>query len=532
MASSTRNIFLLILICGSVLCYSFPQNENTVEMSNRNDVTAIYVDQPVIPVLVGNEFNVILHMIISMDTSSVFSQIELSTIGTTSLSDIEGVRVYFTASLDGFLTTDAFGAEMKPEENLIFSDNKSLKTGDNHVWVSYQLKGTANINNLVSGTIKSVVIDDTLTKIDIETKPKRLGLALRQRNQDGVNAYRIPGLATTNEGTLIAVYDARYNSSVDLQEDIDIGMSRSSDGGQSWEVMKVVMDMGEWGGKDQDVNGVGDPSILVDRQTGTIWVAALWFHGHTGERAWFASGSGITPEETGQLLLVKSDDDGLTWSDPINITSQIKDPKWQLLLYGPGKGISIKDGTLVFPAQFKDQNKVPFSTLISSKDHGKTWQIGTGVTSETTEAQIVELNDGSIMINCRNNRAGGKVGVGRVVAVTNDLGQTWQTHPSSLVALEESTCMASLIYESFEGYGNIMLFSNPNTHAGRFNMTIKSSKDEGQTWPNGNWLLLDEGKSWGYSCMTKINEEFIGILYEGSNANLTFQKIKISDLVY
>src|SRR3546814_115182 len=82
------------------------------------------------------------------------------------------------------------------------------------------------------------------------------GIALRRHGEDGVDTYRIPGLATSNKGTLIAVYDVRYNNAADLQANIDIGMSRSADGGETWEPMKVIMDMGEWGGLPEAANGV------------------------------------------------------------------------------------------------------------------------------------------------------------------------------------------------------------------------------------------------------------------------------------
>jgi sialidase-1 len=226
-------------------------------------------------------------------------------------------------------------------------------------------------------------------------------LKVRKKGQDNCDTYRIPGLITTKKGTLIGVYDNRYNNSLDLQEHVDIGMSRSTDGGESWEPMKVIMDMGEWGGKPQNLNGIGDPSILYDHNTNTIWVAALWMSGlDTNKRLWWASGPGMTPEETGQFILTKSTDDGLTWSPPINITSQIKDPNWQLLLQGPGKGITLDDGTLVFPAQFKSNIGVKaldggvytcHSTIVYTKDQGKNWQIGTGAKSNTTEAQVVQL---------------------------------------------------------------------------------------------------------------------------------------------
>ena len=154
--------------------------------------------------------------------------------------------------------------------------------------------------------------------------------------------------------------------------------------------------------------------------------------------------------------MVKSTDDGKTWSDPINITEQIKDPDWQLLLQGPGKGITLEDGTLVFAAQFKaDIGEkaidggpfTPHSTIIHSKDGGETWQIGTGAKPNTTEAQVVQLSDGSLMLNMRDdrNRKIKDETNGRAVATTNDLGETWEMHPSSNSALPEPNCMASLI---------------------------------------------------------------------------------------
>lgn len=88
-------------------------------------------------------------------------------------------------------------------------------------------------------------------------------------------------------------------------------------------------------------------------------------------RAWWNSQPGMDMHHTAQLMLVKSDDDGKTWSEPINITEQVKDPSWYFLLQGPGRGISMDDGTLVFASQYIGSDRIPNAGIIYSKDHGK-----------------------------------------------------------------------------------------------------------------------------------------------------------------
>ena len=361
------------------------------------------------------------------------------------------------------------------------------------------------------------------------------GTPLRSHGQDGVDTYRIPGLATTTNGTLIAVYDVRHDNARDLQGNIDIGMSRSVDGGKTWEPMKIILDMKTWGGLPEEQNGVGDPCILVDRNTGTIWVAGLWAHGKPGKRVIQASEPGLDPSHSAQWVLVRSDDDGKTWSKPINITRQVKNPFWKIVFQGPGKGICMRDGTLVFPAQYWDGKNVSYSTIVWSRDHGKTWHCGTGAKPDTTEAQVVELGSGGLMLNMRDNRnrTDKSASNGRAVAITRDLGKTWTAHPSSNNALPEPVCMASLIREDFVVKGRrqrVLLFSNPDSKFRRERITIKASLDDGYTWPEQYRLLLDAGKGRGYSCMTKIDDSTIGILYEGSQADLVFQRVGIDEL--
>jgi sialidase-1 len=468
------------------------------------------------------------------------------------------VILYFTAGSQPDCIASISLVDTKTKQPL-FASSKSigLKTslpvsynmseGENLLSLNFTLKEDANLTKCFG--IKDIQLtfsDHQTIKVTPDSKfvfrPAQL---LRAAGQDKVDTYRIPGLVTTSYGTLIAVYDKRYNNSKDLQEDIDIGMSRSTDGGKSWQPMKVIMDMGEYGGRSQQLNGTGDPCVLYDSKTHTLWVAALWMSGLTPDKMlWWASKPGMKPEETGQFMLVKSTDDGLTWSQPINITDQIKDPKWQLLLQGPGRGITMSDGTLVFPAQFKaDLGKkaldggqfTSHSTIVYSKDQGKSWRIASGAKPNTTEAQVVELSDGSLMLNMRDdaNRSDKGPTNGRAVAVTSDMGKTWTRHPSSNSALPEPNCMASIISTNLKINGKmqkVLFFSNPDSKTERSHMTIKASLDGGLTWPKDYQVELNAQAGYGYSCLSMVDEHTIGIVYEGVK-ELYFQKVRVSDIL-
>ena len=517
----------------------------------------LYVREQQIPILLDRADNVLCMIRISAQKGDVLNQLTMQFTQESSLDAIQAVRLYYAGTeapeRKGFhfnpanyISSHTPGKtrmanpsySVKQDETTLIKNSITLHSeqpllkGTNYFWVSIQMKPQASLQSKVSFTLPEALINNQPTTIAWQGKaeaPRRVGIGVRQAGDDGSAAYRIPGLVTSNRGTLLGVYDIRYNSSVDLQEKVDIGVSRSTDKGQTWEPMRTAMTFGETGGLPHAQNGVGDPSILVDKKTNTIWIVAAWTHGMGNGRAWNNSMPGMTPDETAQLILVKSEDDGKTWSQPINITSQVKHPSWYFLLQGPGRGITMKDGTLVFPIQFIDSTRIPNAGIMYSKDRGKTWHLHNLARTNTTEAQVAEIEPGTLMLNMRDNRGGS-----RAVAITKDLGKTWTEHPSSRKALQEPVCMASLL--KVEAKDNItgkplLLFSNPNTTRGRHHITIKASLDNGLTWSPSQQVLLDEGESWGYSCLTLIDKETIGILYESSVAHMTFQAVKIKDLI-
>lgn len=494
------------------------------------ELASISVHKPVQPVFKGETENAVLKFEILTTQTGVMVE-ELSLKFEESTEDfIEEVRIFYTGSETQFSSENHVGSERNPGNPVNILTDQALSEGRNYFWVSVTLNDMIALTDLLKIDSETVRLNGT----DYEAESDRPNVALRpakkirKANQDDVHTYRIPGMVTSNEGTLLAVYDVRRDDSSDLQGDIDVGLSRSTNGGETWEPMQIIMDMGEWGGLPVNENGIGDPAILVDRNTGTIWVSALWIHGYPDTRAWFSSQQGMEPHETGQFMLVKSEDDGQTWSDPINITDQIKQPEWHLLLMGPGNGITMSNGTLVFAAQYKDENEMPWATIVYSNDNGKNWVIGEPVRANTTEAQVVELDPATLMINMRDNRGGA-----RSVYTTTDMGKTWEEHSSSRTGLMEPVSMASLIRSNPEGTGyshNYLLFSNPNSTAARVNMTVKLSKDLGFTWPTEHQVLLDENRGSGYSSLTMVDEETVGILYEGVR-ELYFQKIKLDELL-
>ena len=527
-----------------------------LQMSAQKQDT-VAVRETRIPVLIERQDNELFNLRIDATQSQVLNDVKLSFGKEVNLNEIEAVKLYYGGTESSerkgktyfapvdYIPSNTPGktlaanpsysilkAEVKaPKRDVVLKVDQKLYPGVNYFWVSLQMKPTASVLAKVSVEMTGVTMDNRTAPVKVVRKADThyMGVGVRHAGDDGVAAYRIPGLATSNKGTLLGVYDVRHNNSADLQEYVEIGLSRSTDGGQTWEKMRIPMSFGEHEGLPKAQNGVGDPAILVDRKTGTIWIIAAWTHGMGNGRAWWNSQPGMDMHHTAQLMLVKSDDDGKTWSEPINITEQVKDPSWYFLLQGPGRGISMDDGTLVFASQYIGSDRIPNAGIIYSKDHGKTWHISSLARTNTTESQVAEIEPGVLMLNMRDNRGGS-----RAVALTKDLGKTWTEHPSSRKALQEPVCMASLI--SVKAKDNvlgkdILLFSNPNDTKNRHSITIKASLDGGVTWLPENQLLLDAGWGWGYSCLTMIDKETVGILYESSVAHMTFQAIKLKDII-
>jgi sialidase-1 len=318
--------------------------------------------------------------------------------------------------------------------------------------------------------------------------------------QDGYHTYRIPAIVRAANGTLLAFCEGRKSGGGD-SGNIDVLQKRSTDGGRTWSSAQVVWD-------DSD-NTCGNPCPVLDETTGTLWLLLTHNLGSDRERDIAAR----TGKGTRTVWVAHSKDHGMTWTNPVDISSTTKDPSWTWYATGPGNGIQIKAGPhrgrLVIPCDHNyddpaEDKHLSGSHAIYSDDHGQTWQLGAAIRPRVNECQVAELFDGrgTLLMNMRSNR-GRNV---RAHSTSTDGGATW-TAPIDAPALIEPVCQASLIRH--EG-AKVLLFSNPAATK-RVHMTVKASADGGQTW--SPVAVLEEALS-AYSSLVELGANEAGCLFE------------------
>jgi len=304
---------------------------------------------------------------------------------------------------------------------------------------------------------------------------------------DSVSCYRIPALVTAPNGDLIAAIDERVPSCNDLRgsDDINIVIRRSNNNGKTWGPIEMIMDFPL--GK-----SASDPSLIVDEITNEIFLFYNFMNLDTEKDVYY-------------LNVMKSSDNGKTWSKPEDITTQIAKPEWHkdFKFITSGRGIQTSTGKLLHCMANLNSGMHVFG----SDDHGKTWFLIDTPIAPADESKIIELIDGSWMINARANKKGL-----RYVHTSSDEGKTWNTKADA--TLIDPGCNASIIrYTSVkDGFDkNRLLFSNAKAVKGRTNLTVRISYDEGETWTKGKTIY--EGPS-AYSSMAILENGDIGVFFE------------------
>lgn len=325
--------------------------------------------------------------------------------------------------------------------------------------------------------------------------------------QDGYHTYRIPALVVAGDGVLLAFCEGRKGGRSDAG-DIDLLVKRSTDGGRTWTPQRVVWDDGE--------NTCGNPCPVVDRTTGTIWLLLTWNRGKDTESQIMQN----TAKDTRRVFVASSDDNGLTWSKPREITAEVKRPEWRWYATGPGVGIQLTTGPwkgrLLIPCDHSYAEAsgpdAYGSHVIYSDDRGRTWRLGGVIRPAVNECQVVELIDGTLLINMRNYDRSQTT---RALAISEDGGLTWSAirHDPALV---EPVCQASLLRYTMEPPR--LVFSNP-AHAEpgkRQDMTIRVSMDEGKSWPISR--VLWPGPA-AYSSLAVLPDGELACLFEAGEKN-------------
>lgn len=353
----------------------------------------------------------------------------------------------------------------------------------------------------------------------------------------GYNTFRIPAIATTNAGTLIVAADGRVSGSGDIPSNIDNVIRRSTDNGSTWGPLIVTADYGT-NTSDTDTypitgsstprnrSSASDPALLVDRSNGRIWV----FYDNGSNNSYNGYGRTI------KLEMRYSDDDGLTWSARKDIEAEnpnLRPKETEQFTFngnsytygkgeyivGPGSGIQIERGAhagrLVFPVYWYRTNNS--SSFIYSDDHGATWQRGGTCGTGVGEIQITELVNGDLLASMRPSGAGAGY---RWFSKSSDGGVTWSAmfrfDATAAFPVPDPACQGNIfrLTTTAESDRNRLVHANCASTGSRVAMTIRTSYDEGLTWPVSRLVY---GSSSAYSSLTKLSNSDVGLLYEKDN---------------
>ena len=335
--------------------------------------------------------------------------------------------------------------------------------------------------------------------------------------ENGFDTYRIPAIVKAADGSYLAFAEARKFSRSDTG-DIDLVLKRSFDGGKTWSAITTIWDDGE------NVCGNPCPVVLPD---GEIILLSTWNRGDDHEK----DIQDYKSRDTRRVFMLRSRDNGATWSTPVEITSMVKKPDWGWYATGPCHAAVISSGhhkeRIVVPSNHSEHDSegkvVARSQIVWSDDRGESWHIGAISARGGNESTVCETKGGGLMLNMRNFY---KPDTLRMAGFSADGGESWEleTIAGDLV---EPRCQGTMINLSTGKAGKKLAFCNPRHNVKRRNLTLSISKDNGRTWPEH--LCVFEGPA-AYSDIVLTGRGKVGVLYENGTDEKLYSRISFKIL--
>ncbi|AXE85460.1 sialidase family protein [Streptomyces sp. Go-475] len=345
--------------------------------------------------------------------------------------------------------------------------------------------------------------------------------------REGYASFRIPAVVATGTGTLLAFCEGRVGSRDDFGN-IDVVLKRSTDGGRTWGSLQVAARNGD--------ALAGNPAPVV-LHTGRVLLVHVRNAALATEDA-IRRGK-VTAADGRRVWVQHSDDEGLTWSAPREITQETKKPQWRWYATTPGHAIQLSTGRVVVPANHSlpptgtdngTEGRYNGGHCLLSDDEGATWRIGyvddnTDGYINANETTAAELPDGRAYFNTRNDSPSPGT---RADAHSADGGQTLVKPFRPQAGLSAPVCQASVLQLRDP---DVLLYSGPADPGFRALMTIRASTDGGTTWRPAHTV---DGLPAAYSDLVRVDPDTVGLLYETGDFSayetITFRRVPVAEL--
>lgn len=429
--------------------------------------------------------------------------------GTSDVDDVKSVKIYSTGTSPVFDNRDLQNAVLLAdvEPSLYVTDcqiNAEIVSGVNYLWITVDMADDATEGNVIDAELYSVSTPSHTFEI-VNPSPsgdREIILAhtlLFQPGDYNSTNYRIPGVITAKDGSIVAVTDKRKYNQGDLPEDIDIVCRRSTDDGHTWSEPYTIAQGTGYN------HGFGD-CVLA------------WTNDDNGLIAGFVGGVGLwnsTPSNPIRSYIARSYDNGQTWTEPEDITDFIfgsncvvpEHRTWRASFFGSGNGLITSTGRIMFVAAIRETTAQSLNNYaVYSDDNGITWHVSGRASVSGDEAKVTELVDGRILMSIRHN---GK----RWYNISNDGGETWQSSTSTWNDITAPACNGDMIrYTSVnQGFNKNRLLHSVPFGSSRTDVSVYISYDEGETWPVRKCIVP---YSSAYSSLCVLPDGTIGLYVE------------------